>query len=489
MPAETKPNHTQHLSRFVAPKPFLSLYLPERISELATIGNDQGGLRRILFYAADGSRKTIRLGKCSKRDAESLKIRVEALLSAELTGGSLDRETSMWLGNVDSRLRSKLETVGLVEPLVPIPAKASETMAQCIDDFIGRVGKTKKPGTIAVWKQVKNNLLKHMPDGIALDKVTKGHAKQFHEAMKLRKLAGLTIAKHVRISRQIFQDSLEWQKIPINPFAGVKASCAIPRNNVEVPRGTIDKILPHCDQIWKTIVALSRYGGLRCPSEVLSLQWSHVDFENGLIHIPEPKVEHHEGRGIRVCPLFPELRTVLEITKAVASNIDGYVVDKPSYRQAADTGEGWKNSNLRTQYLKILGRAKVESWSRLFHSMRASRQTELEREFPLHVVCSWLGNSPKVAQRSYLLVTSADFQKASSGGEKSGTKSGTIGAKNGTKSCTAGASTCSQEIAIDQGNHSENIIFPGKSIGLLADGEGFEPTVQSPVLRFSRPVH
>ncbi len=152
----------------------------------------------------------------------------------------------------------------LVEPLVPIPVKASETMAQCIDDFIGRVGKTKKPGTIAVWKQVKNNLLKHMPDGIALVKVTKGHAKQFHEAMKLRKLAGLTIAKHVRISRQIFQDALEWQKIPINPFAGVKASCAIPRNNVEVPRETIDKILPHCDQIWKTIVALSRYGGLRC---------------------------------------------------------------------------------------------------------------------------------------------------------------------------------------------------------------------------------
>ena len=251
--------------------------------------------------------------------------------------------------------------------------------------------------------------------------------------------------------------------------------------------------IPHCDQIWKTIIALSRYGGLRCPSEVLSIQWSHVDFENGLIQIPEPKVEHHAGRGIRVCPLFPDLRSVLETTKLVAvtvvTNIDGYVVDKPAYRQAADTGEGWKNSNLRTQYLKILGRAKVESWPRLFHSMRASRQTELEREFPLHVVCSWLGNSPKVAQRSYLLVTSADFQKAIFAGEKSGTKSGTIGAKNGTKSCTARASTCSQEIANEQGNHSENITFPGKSIGLSADGEGFEPTVAFRLLRFSRPVH
>jgi hypothetical protein len=43
--------------------------------------------------------------------------------------------------------------------------------------------------------------------------------------------------------------------------------------------------------------------------------------------------------------------------------------------------------------------------------MRASRQTELQREFPLHVVCSWLGNSPRIAQQSYLLVTEDDFAK------------------------------------------------------------------------------
>ncbi len=55
---------------------------------------------------------------------------------------------------------------------------------------------------------------------------------------------------------------------------------------------------------------------------------------------------------------------------------------------------------------------RVSGWPRLFHSMRASRQTELQREFPLHVVCSWLGNSPRIAQQSYLLVTEEDFAKA-----------------------------------------------------------------------------
>ncbi len=36
---------------------------------MASIGNDAGGCKRILFYAEDGSRKTIRLGKLSKGDA------------------------------------------------------------------------------------------------------------------------------------------------------------------------------------------------------------------------------------------------------------------------------------------------------------------------------------------------------------------------------------------------------------------------------------
>jgi hypothetical protein len=73
---------------------------------------------------------------------------------------------------------------------------------------------------------------------------------------------------------------------------------------------------------------------------------------------------------------------------------------------------GWKNANLRSEMTRLLRRAGVSGWPRLFHSMRASRQTELQRDFPLHVVCSWLGNSPRIAQQSYLLVTEDDFARA-----------------------------------------------------------------------------
>jgi hypothetical protein len=44
---------------------------------------------------------------------------------------------------------------------------------------------------------------------------------------------------------------------------------------------------------------------------------------------------------------------------------------------------------------------------RMFHSMRASRQTELQREFPMHVACSRLGNSPRIAQQTYFPVSAS----------------------------------------------------------------------------------
>lgn len=58
-------------------------------------------------------------------------------------------------------------------------------------------------------------------------------------------------------------------------------------------------------------------------------------------------------------------------------------------------------------------RAGVERWSRLWHSMRSTRQTELVERFPVHVVCAWLGNTIDVAATHYLKTTEQHFDEAS----------------------------------------------------------------------------
>ena len=73
------------------------------------------------------------------------------------------------------------------------------------------------------------------------------------------------------------------------------------------------------------------------------------------------------------------------------------------------------NCNLRTQLLRIIRKAGLQPWERLFHNLRASRQTELADEFPVHVVADWLGNTPEVADRHYLQTTEAHFRRAVAG--------------------------------------------------------------------------
>ena len=59
---------------------------------------------------------------------------------------------------------------------------------------------------------------------------------------------------------------------------------------------------------WRLLIALSRFAGLRTPSEAFSLRWQDVDWERQRLTITSPKTEHLAGRGYRVIPLFPAAR-------------------------------------------------------------------------------------------------------------------------------------------------------------------------------------
>ena len=178
-----------------------------------------------------------------------------------------------------------------------------------------------------------------------------------------------------------------------------------------------DKLLEACpNHDWRMIITLARYGGLRCPSEVLSLKWQHVDWDQRRIRVPSPKTEH-QGKESRMIPMFPELRVALEEAWELAAEGAVYVIDE-QYRKAANRKTGWRNTNLRTYFMKIVQRAGLQPWPKLFHALRSSRETELVRQFPLHVVTSWLGNTPAIALRHYLLTTDEDFQRAAGGGEE-----------------------------------------------------------------------
>ena len=164
------------------------------------------------------------------------------------------------------------------------------------------------------------------------------------------------------------------------------------------------------DAEWRLIVALARYGGVRTPSETFALTWGDMDWDRERVRINSPKTEYHPGGESRVIPLFPELRPYLEEVFDPAEPGTKYVI----------TQHRLGSVNLRTQLERIILRAGVEQWPRLFQNLRASRETELAKEHPLQVVVAWIGNSASIAAKHYLQLTDADFEKAIEGGAESG---------------------------------------------------------------------
>ena len=298
-----------------------------------------------------------------------------------------------------------------------------------------------KPATKEVWSQVVRNLTDYFGPGRELATITEGDAEGFKLFLIEEKLASTTVHKRLGFARQFFRMVWKHKLILSNPFAEVRAT-AVNRQDRQhfITRGHVARLLAVCNPIWRVIVALVRYGGLRCPSEVLSLRWEGVDWEAGRIVVESPKTAHHPGKGYRVIPLFPELRPILAEAFELAPEGAEYVVGG-NYRQSAQTPSGWRNCNMRTQFERLVKRAGLKPWPRLFHNLRASRQTELAKEYPIHVVTAWLGNTPRIALKHYLQVTDADFERACRGGAENGARA----AQNEAQQAHAANRTDSQE--------------------------------------------
>ena len=82
---------------------------------MASISSTPDGRRTIQFVAADGKRRTIRLGKVNRHQAETIKIKVEALAAAVKSALPVDNDTAGWLAKIGDDLHSKLVAVGLTQ--------------------------------------------------------------------------------------------------------------------------------------------------------------------------------------------------------------------------------------------------------------------------------------------------------------------------------------------------------------------------------------
>jgi len=384
---------------------------------MASISTDRQGRKRILFVDSAGDRKAVRLGKVSQRSAEGTKYRVEALLECLLLNRPMDTDLAGWVKDLEPWLAKKLAVVGLI----PKPeARTAATLGPFLTAYVD--GRTDlKSATKVVRGVIIRDLTEFFGESRSVETINPGDADDFKQWLVGRKLAPTTIHKRLQVARSFFLAMRRRKLINENPFDGVNApATGISDRQRFVSREEINRVLANCpNHHWRTIIALCRYGGLRNPSETLSLRWQDIDWEAGRIVVTSPKTEHHAGKASRTIPLFPELRPILAEAFDLAPDGAEFVVDE-KYRKAAMGPTGWMNANLRTTLQKIIRRAGLQSWPRLFHNLRASRETELVETYPVQVVTGWLGNTPTVAMRHYLMTTDEHFESAIKGDASTG---------------------------------------------------------------------
>lgn len=366
---------------------------------MASITRQSNGRRLIQFTGADGERKTLRLGAVSRRTAEAVKVRVEHLVSASISGHAVDDAIAHWLASLDEPFLAKLAKVGL------IPRRAAAgSLQQFLDAYIAARSDT-KPNTRIVYRHTRRCLIEFFGADRALRDITPGDADDWRLWLKTeQKLADNTVRRRCGIAKQFFKAAVRKGLIAKNPFTDLASTV---QRNAErlffIKRGDAQRVLDACpDSQWRLIFALSRFGGLRCPSEHMALRWEDVDWARNRLTIRSPKTEHHPNGASRQIPLFPELLHHLRQAFEEAEPGTEFIITR--YRETTQ--------NLRTQLAKIVSRAGLEPWPKLFHNLRSTRETELAETYPLHVVCAWIGNSQLIAAKHYLQVTDDHFAHA-----------------------------------------------------------------------------
>jgi integrase len=360
--------------------------------------NKSGVLGCIDVVCPDGKRRKVRVGRMSKVQVGAVKNKVRQIASDRLAGTPHQPELAKWIGGITGPLRKGLERCKLIEK----SDHRSATLGQLLDEYFNAL--EVKANTLKCYLPTRKSLEKHFGSKAPLATITSLGAEQWRQAMKAEKLAVATISKRIGIAKHIFKLGMRWKLTSENPFVDLRAGSQVNKSREYFVNQTdAAKVLAASpDAEWRLIFALARYGGLRCPSEILALRWEDVHWDKDRFLVHSSKTEHHPGHESRWVPIFPELRPYLLELFGQAEEGVAFCITR--YRVA--------NSNLRTQLNRIIKRAGLTPWGKPFQNLRSTRETELQDIFPAHVVCAWIGNSERVAQKHYLQITDSHFEKA-----------------------------------------------------------------------------
>lgn len=239
-------------------------------------------------------------------------------------------------------------------------------------------------------------------DGLDAD-AARAYADALDERVDDGAISGATRAGYIRDAKSAFNWAVENRVVGSNPFDGIpKGSFRNEARKVYIDEERTRAVLEACWNSdhpleWRALFTLARFQGLRIASETRALKWSDVDFDRRQMIITSQKTKKYAGKSTRLMPIFAPTLSDLQELRETQPKKQIFVFSDllPQMR---------KEGNLRTGFLRILNRAGLEPWTRLFSNLRASAATDVADRYGATTESRWIGHSEKVADEHYLQI-------------------------------------------------------------------------------------
>jgi integrase len=376
------------------------------------LSKERNGRWRLQFNLPNGKRCRINLGCIPQYAAEATARHIHQLVVSRASGAVLPMETAQWLGVASDALIQRLMEERVVDPAAVRPA--SITLADFLDLYFARPDDRAKR-TIAQLKIARKNLLDYFDAHRDLRSITCADAEDFRKWLKRPRGEKAKVWNEATVNRiagrakEMFNYAKNRRLIEENPFGHLRGLTVRANSDTQfiVDRELTQAVMDALPDLeWRLIFALARFGGLRCPSEIVTLRWEDILWDVAKINIRCQKTQRYEGRGWRIIPLFPELHDLLREAWERAPEGAEWVITR--YRKPT--------ANPGVQLQRILAKAGIPAWPKLFQNLRFTRAVELVDEgYPEHVVQAWIGHTGAVAKKHYRTVRDEHFQRAAQG--------------------------------------------------------------------------
>lgn len=237
---------------------------------MATLYKENRSSYRIQFSDGNGNRRSIRLGRVSKKAAETIRSRVEEIISCRLAGIPLSSETAAWLGNLPNEMLAKLSQVGF-------EVQSRHTAEELWTAFLAQkkdIEETTLDGydyvkeRFFVFFERKTDLKDFSP---AKFEEWKAFLQTDYRSPRTRlPLVEATVAGTLTKAKAVFNWAVRVGWLEKSPLGGVgRGSFVNRKKDYHVTPDEYRRLLDACPcQDWRTIIALARMGGLH-PCEIL----------------------------------------------------------------------------------------------------------------------------------------------------------------------------------------------------------------------------